>query len=208
MVRALACGTVVAVLAGCGVGTDSEPRAIEAPSTTTTSTPPDTGSVAAVLYFVQLEDLVPVTRAVPKRTPEDIIESLLVSPTDTDGQALSSAIPAGTQLLDTEEGDTGLLQVNFSEDFADVQGPSRQFALGQIVLSVTGLEEVSDVTFALEGEPLLATSPERGDVKIVTACDYRSLLADPADDDLMLTLDQLSKLSNRVADLEDSCGTT
>jgi hypothetical protein len=65
------------------------------------------------------------------------------------------------------------------------------------------------VTFQVEDEPLLVTSPDpdRGEVETVTACDYRTLLADPLSEDLDLTLDQRSKLSARARDLDDSCGT-
>lgn len=196
---------VLALMASaCGLATDSSPRALPSTSTTT-SIPTDPGSAPAVIYFLQGEKLVPVTRELPGRTPEAVIESLLLSPTDADGEDLASAIPSATHLISAEfDGD--VVDVNLSEDFGSVVGPARQQALGQIVLSLTSLTDVTDVTFRLEGEPFDVTSPQRGDVEVATDCDFQSLMADPDSEELRITTDQLTILSIRVGELHDRCG--
>lgn len=202
---------VVALLAfsallfsSCGVGTDSEPRALAPTSTAPTSLPDDAGTATSVIYFLQSELLVPVTRSLPDRTPKAVIESLLVSPTNADGEGLSSSIPASTRLLSasTSEDRTN---VDLSADFGDVVGESRNQALGQIVLSITGLPDVTTVTFSLEGEPIKVTT-SRGEVSVVTDCDFQTLMADPESSDLRLSPEQLDILNLRVDDLADRCG--
>ncbi len=195
------------MVSACGVANDSGPRALPPTSTSTTSIPTNLGSAPAVIYFLQHENLIPVTRALPERTPEAVVESLLQSPTDADGEDLASAIPSATRLISAEF-DDDVLDVNLSEDFGDVVGPARQQALGQIVLSLTSLENVTDVTFRLEGESFKVTSPQRGDVEVVTDCDFQSLVADPESEELRITSEQLTILSFRVAQLRERCGPT
>ena len=132
------------------------------------------------------------------------MDSLLIPPTGTEGTGLSSSIPSATELLGLRL-DRGTLFVDLSEDFEDVGGPARQQAIGQIVLSQTLLPGVSRLSFRVDGELLKVTSPDRGDVDVVDACDYESLLAEPDGEDTELTEGQTTLLRLRHEDLDQRC---
>ncbi|MCB1271927.1 MAG: GerMN domain-containing protein [Microthrixaceae bacterium] len=202
---AVACLVALAA-AACGIGADEEPRAL--PVTTTTTTVPTTeptGDEEARLYMVKASALVPIIRRLPARTPRDVLNSLLVPPSGGEGQGLSSSIPSATRLLDITGPDDGLVEIDLSEDFEDVQGEARVLALGQIVMSETLLPGVERLSFAVEGEPLSIFSPERGDVDVVDACDYASSLTDPSAEDVDLTIQQALSLTKRREALREEC---
>ncbi|HPU39618.1 MAG TPA: hypothetical protein PLS63_08600, partial [Microthrixaceae bacterium] len=65
---------------------------------------------------------------------------------------------------------------------------------------------VSRVRFKVDGKPVQVATPTRGDATTVTACDYASLLGDPAE----LAKSGLSNLSmqqldERVATFAENC---
>lgn len=193
---ALVLTCTVAIATACGIGTDDNPRDLAASTSTSTSTTEVTGTggktAQAVLYFVQGEKLVPVRRAVQARTDQAVLDSLLQSPTPDEGPQLSSSIPSGTKLVRLSQ-DGPLLSVDLSEEFNDVVGPRRQQAVGQIVLSETELEGVEELAFSIDGKPFKVTT-SRGDVDVVSACDYASMLADPSAEDVELTTGQITLL--------------
>lgn len=189
---------------GCGIDADPEPRAL--PVTTTTTTVPTTepqGDQETDIYMVKNNALVPITRRLPARTPREVMNSLLIPPTGGEGQGLSSSIPGGTKLLGIDGPEDGLLEIDLSSEFEDVQAEARVLALGQIVMSQTLLPDVDRLSFTVEGEPLLIFSPEQGDVKVVDACDYSQSLTDPAGDDTDLTIQQTLALAQRRQALSD-----
>ncbi|MCP4436808.1 MAG: GerMN domain-containing protein [Actinomycetia bacterium] len=208
IIRMVFAVTITAIAAAaCGIGTDSDPRALPVTtSTTTTEAPGSTGPEKFNLYFVQADSLVPVARQIPARTPTAVIESLLVAPDESEGTGLSSSIPAATRLLGLLTVD-GLVEVDLSEDFEDVVGPGRSRAIGQMVMSVTALEEIDGVRFSIEGDPIDVNSldPERGIVSVVDACDYFDLLAEPQAEDLELSFAQRTVLDLRREDLRQQC---
>ena len=55
-------------------------------------------------------------------------------------------------------------------------GASRQLAIGQIVLTVTELAGITEVTFQIDGDPQRVSSPVAGDVVRVSDCDYLPLM--------------------------------
>ena len=199
------------LVASCGISADSEPRAL--PVTTTTSTVRNTepsGDQRADIYLVTNSSLVPTLRQVPARTPTEVMNSLLIPPSSAEGESLSSSIPAATKLLGVERDESGLLKVDLSSDFEDVQGDARVLALGQIVMSLTELPGVDRLQFFIDGEPLKVFSGERGDVDTVNACDYAERLRNPADDnttgrDSDLTPGQLAALTERRDELMEVC---
>jgi hypothetical protein len=192
-------------LTGCGVGTDSQPRALTVSTTTSTTAPPDGGSARAGLWFTQEDRLVPVQRRLSDLSPDTIVKSLLAGPEPADGPGISSSVPSGTELRGTEL-TGGRLQVDLSEEFTTVIGPARQLALGQLTLSVTELEGVRSVSYLVEGEPLKIVTPSAGDVTAVTGCDFVSLLADPGTVDG--NAEQVALLLQRKEELEDTCPAT
>ncbi len=203
-VRALlGTAAVVALVAGCGIAADGTPRELAATTSTSTTVAEQAGTAPAVLYYVQADRLVPITRALPARNAEAILDSLLQAPAPEEGSGLSSSIPANTQLRDLERSGT-LLAVDLSEEFDDVVGPSRQLAIGQMVLSETALSETTQLTFSIEGEPFKVTT-SRGDVNVVSACDYASMLADPEAEEAELTTGQITLLQLRRKELKEEC---
>lgn len=198
----------LAVAAGaCGIGTDESPRALPASTTTSSTLPSDVqGPERAVFWFVQAEKLVPALRPVAAFSPDAIMETLLVPPESSEGEGLSNAIPAGTELLGTETRD-GITEVNLSAEFEDVVGPGSSRAIGQIVMTLTDIEDVDGVRFAVDGEPIEVTSldPDRGTVQVVNACDYAELLAEPLGETTRLSPVQEEILENRRTELRDSC---
>lgn len=179
LLAALVTAVGVATLLGCGIGTDDQPRALPvSTSTTTTTTPADAGGgndrAAAVLWFVSGSDLVPVSAGLPDRELGTVFDELL-APSDATLGRLASSIPSGTQLRNLSL-DRGVLDINLSSEFQNLAGPARQQAIAQMVLTATEASGVESVEFSVEGQPIRVSSPERGDVTTVTACDFASLL--------------------------------
>jgi spore germination protein GerM len=201
--RVLPSVVLAALLSACGISTDGAPRELAATTSTSTTPPEQAGTAPAVLYYVQADRLVPITRALPARNAEAIIESLLQPPAPEEGAGLSSSIPANTQMLGLERSGS-LLAVDLSREFDDVVGPSRQLAIGQMVLSETALSDTTQLTFSIEGEPFKVTT-SRGDVNVVSACDYASMLADPEAEEAELTTGQITLLQLRRKELKDEC---
>jgi hypothetical protein len=197
---------VASLAGGCGIDADPEPRAL--PVTTTTTSTPTTeppGDQETEIYMVKNNALVPITRRLPASTTREVMNSLLVPPTGGEGQGLSSSIPASTRLLEITGPDDGLLEIDLSSDFEDVQAEARVLALGQIVMSQTLLPDVQRIKFSVEGEPLSIFSPEQGDVKVVDACDYSKNLANPEADDVSVTIQQALALTRRRDALDSTC---
>jgi hypothetical protein len=170
-------GMIIAVTAACGVPVDTEPRALS-----------DVGDVEAVdgqqpsgssqtwVYLTLNEELVPTIREVPAASPAAVLNTLLAPPSEAESAAgLVTQIPEGTEVLSVEQNDT-VLRVNLSAEFEDVIGASRQLAIGQIVLTVTELTGISEVTFQIDGDPQRVSSPVAGDVVRVSDCDYLPLI--------------------------------
>lgn len=205
--RALLLPALLASFAvGCGIDADPEPRAL--PVTTTTTSAPTTeprGDQEAEIYMVKNNALIPITRRLPASTTREVMNSLLTPPTGGEGQGLSSSIPAATQLLDITGPEDGLLEIDLSSDFEDVQAEARVLALGQIVMSQTLLPGVERISFSIDGEPLSIFSPEQGDVKVADACDYSQNLANPAAEDVDVTIQQALALNRRRDALDSLC---
>ena len=87
------------------------------------------------------------------------LESLLEGPEGGDGKA-SSAIPAGTRLLDLAIAD-GLATVDLSSEFETGGGSFSMLArLAQVVFTITQFPTVDRVAFEIEGEPVDVFSSE------------------------------------------------
>ncbi len=194
-------------LAACGVDVDSAPRPVRTePSTTTTSSLPERGGAEVVLYYVREGTLLPVIDELSDRGLESTLQAVLQPPDGSVAMVgLGTSIPAGTELLGVERSDN-VLRINLSEAFDNVVGRSRQQAIGQLVLTVTQVSHVDDVTFEVDGEQITVSSPSRGDRTVVDACDFRSLLATVDDaSEAALPFDSLEVLAERRAELDREC---
>ena len=207
--RAALCATVAVLLVGCGVALDHAPRALNLPTTTTTTQPnPTDGRFPTVLYYLADGKLLPVVEDLPDRSLTTVLTALLEPPGgSTAAQGLSSSIPAGTELLGFQR-DQNLLAVNLSGSFDNVVGLSRQQAIGQIVLTMTELSDVTDLQFRVEGEEVTVSSPVEGDSQSVNACDFKPLVSTV--EEAVARLERLpviaiDELDERLQELDRSC---
>jgi len=161
---ALSVALSVTVTASCGIGTDDQPRAL--PITPTSTTPSTaavpSGPVDAVLWYVENQKLIPATRAVEDRRLSTVLAALVDPSAKLEGE-LSNAVPLGTELLGVEE-DRGSISIDLSGRFDELAGTARQLALGQLVFTATQDREARQVRFLVDGKPVRASTPERGDV--------------------------------------------
>jgi hypothetical protein len=156
---------IVALVAGCGIRTDSEPRAISGEAVpydlldpTTSSGPTTTTTPAATargsIYLVNSDGfLTPVDREV--RDPvevADVLDSLLNGATDAEAnRGLRSAITRTTELLGTRlDIRTRVLNINLTGDLLDVAGEEQRLALAQVVYTATALGAVQSVVFQFD----------------------------------------------------------
>jgi hypothetical protein len=206
----VAVATLLGLTAGCGVSSESSPRALQVSTTTTEPVAsPTSGLAEAVVYYLADERLVPVSRSIPDQEIGTVLNALLEPPDDLDvGEAVTTSIPTGTELRRlAASGDT--LLVDLSGDVENLAGPARQQAIGQIAMTATEFPDVARVRFSIDGQPIQVTSPARGDVDVVDRCDFASLLlssetarAEGLNQETITRLDQLT------ADLDRRCGST
>ncbi len=198
-------------LAGCGIQTDDAPRPLTVSTTTTVPRPTTTsGNSATALFVTRSGTVVPVTKELPDQQARTVLDALVrLRPPDVGVKGASNAVPTGTEVLSVSR--TGArsgstLVVDLSGRFDRVVGPSRQLAVAQLVMTATGLPGVQKVRFSIDGNPVTVPTPEKGDAAEVTACDVRSLLADPdSPDSAGLSARSAARLTERSDALESSC---
>jgi spore germination protein GerM len=159
---------LVAVAAGCGLSTNDEPEAIDDPvpePVDADTEAPDLGGVdgtqpASVWFLSTGEDdetrLIEVERRVsPPPTPRQVLEALIQeSPTDAErADGISTDIPDDVTIDEPPDlRSDGVLIVELSPEFYDLQGERARNAFAQIVFTATGLPEVRMVQFERDGE--------------------------------------------------------
>jgi hypothetical protein len=208
VLRAATAVTAAALaLTACGVRTDDSPRALTASTTTTTTTPgPGAGGADAFLYFVREGSLVPVRRGLPDDSVQTVLPALVQSTKpEEDAAGISTSVPTGTDVLGLQP-DGGVLRVDLSDAFDGVVGPSRQIAIGQIVLTATDRGQANRLRFAVDGRSIQVPTPTRGDTAVVTACDFARLLPSPDQFGRAPAAIALERLRERRAELDRTCG--
>ncbi|MBN2839356.1 MAG: GerMN domain-containing protein [Coriobacteriia bacterium] len=175
LVLSIALALALPLAGGC---TPDEP---EQPATNgTTPEPPDetpaepepepepepVGEMTVMLYWVSAgENALGVERTVPETeaAASAAVEALLGGPTDaelTTWPAISSAIPAGTQLLDIEVVD-GIAKIDLSDEFESGGGTFGVTArLAQVVYTLDKFPTIDAVEFYIEGEKVTVFSSE------------------------------------------------
>lgn len=144
--------------------------------------PTPQGESQALLFITKNDLLVAVERDISDRRPSTILSGLLAELSPEDQAAgFVSQIPAGTKLRSVRRTDEGFI-VDLSAPFAEVIGTSRQRAVAQIMFSIADVDEASQFRFAIEGSPVLISTPSRGDTAVVSTCDFSGLL--PTDDEI------------------------
>ncbi len=173
---------VALLLTGCGVPTDSEPRALdpaEAPFQVFSSTAPPapSGDGRVALYFVRDDRVVLQTRAVERSTDVDaLMELLLEGPTPQQVEAgIRSALPTTFSVEDVEVGRNGVAVVTLGGESTQISTSPLGFA--QVVATLTAPGRAEAVRFRLDGEDLPVP---RGDTSLteepVDRSDYAELL--------------------------------
>lgn len=206
-----AVATLVASVAACGIPVDETPRAIVPAQAQRTDSESNTsgGAMTSYVFLTKNDHLVAITRAVVDRTPTSVVKALLAGvPTGEVATGLISQIPAGTQLRSVKEAD-GVTVVDLDSTFDGVIGQARQQAIAEFTFTLTELEGVGRVAFAVAGAPVQVSSPTRGDVSSVTVCDFVSLL--PTDEQLRtdgLSPDETQRVTTRRRTAVASCPAT
>ncbi len=135
------------------------------PGSSASPAPVASGSIDLVVYLLLGQKLVPVRRQVPATlaVARAAMTALLTGPTPLEGSgpsALSTLIPAGTQLLDIGLSN-GVAVVDLTGQFESGGGSSSMFGrLGQVVYTLTQFPTVTGVTFRLDGQPVTTFSGE------------------------------------------------
>lgn len=174
---------LAALLVGCGVPTDEQPRALDpahAPGRVLETAPPDpAGEGRIALYFVRgdPERVVLQPRAV-ERSPSlrGLLDLLLEGPTQEQVAAgTRSAIPTTLQVEQVDLGPGGVVVVTLGGD--EVQVGTSLLGFAQIVATLTAPGRAEAVRFRLDGADLKVP---RGDGSLTDAplnrADYRELL--------------------------------
>jgi Sporulation and spore germination len=151
--RVLVLAGLVLAVAACGLPKDSAPRQIAddkvpfqllGPSTTAPSANVE-GGPTVKLYFLDGTQLRAVTRNVPTRDPQGVLNELVKGVIDTDPVGIATAIPKETQILAVvNDGDT--LVVTLNSGFLNIGGAGQKNAFGQMVYTISDLG-ISGVRF-------------------------------------------------------------
>ena len=206
--RAVVALAAAALVAGCGIPLDRNPRAMSpgGAGRTAEQTPTSGGDTTAYVYFVKDARLVDVTRDVPNRSVSEVLQALFSGPTAAEAaNGLISQIPAGA-IVQRVVVDEGTVRVDISKEMLDVIGTANLQAIGQIVMTLTDIDPASTVEVRVGGQTLKVSSPTRGDVAQVSECDFLGLL--PTDDQLgaaNLGVDATRNLARRRSSLMGYC---
>ncbi|WP_406054572.1 GerMN domain-containing protein [Kribbella sp. NBC_00889] len=176
-------------LAGCGVPMQSTPVPIEPgriptvlsspdhPSTPGTAIP---GRPAVQVNFVRDDRLVKVLRDAPTTTLTDrlntVIEALQTGPsTGEQANGITSALEAELRLTVVEI-QRNRVVVELSGDSEGRSATENVLAVGQIVLSITALPSIDQVSFSRDGTPVEALQADGAlTTEPLTARDYATL---------------------------------
>ncbi|MGY1887458.1 GerMN domain-containing protein [Blastococcus sp. SYSU DS0753] len=156
--RALAVllSVLVALLTGCGVGSQPRPERVAVPAATAGSPalPTDDAGPEVVVYFVHGAELAPVPRAAQAATPGSILALLAAGPTRAEviGGLRTALAP---QSIAVDEGlPGGMTSVSVTEEFARITGGNQLLAVAQVVWTLTELPGTGQVRFLLDGRPV------------------------------------------------------
>ena len=137
----------------------TSPQPTPAPSSEGTSI------VRAYFYFESVpgsSGLVPVLREGPatRAVATAAMAALLDGPTESEGGAMSSAVPGGTRLLGLAVAD-GVATVDLSSEFESGGGSASAFIrLGQVVFTLTQFPTIKSVVFRIEGRTVTVFGSE------------------------------------------------
>jgi spore germination protein GerM len=185
-----ALGALCCVAAACGIPTSTSARVIPpnqvpanllapVPAPTTTTQPKSYVEVPIYLVSGVQEHLASVPRDIVTpptltATLTEVIDALLQGPAATESaNGYFTAIPPQTRLLSVSVS-AGIATVNFNAFFATLTGQAQLQAVGQVVLSTTAQQGVTQVAFEIQGQPAAVPIGPTGAVVAgpVTAAQY------------------------------------
>lgn len=181
---AVVLAVVLALLAGCGVPAEDEPRPLPTAGTVAgtgpvVEVPPSpVGAVAQPFYFVRRDRLAPVVRWVEPATPLDAVtRALLDGPTQAEAAAdLTSALTGTVTVRGVRRSGT-VAVVDIGDALPETGRTDEILAFGQIVCTLTARNDVSGVTFVRGGQPLEVPGSDGSlSAEPMTARHYASLL--------------------------------
>ena len=183
--RRLAAALLVALVAGCGIPQDEQPRVLareDAPFRLFEDVAPEpVGDGRVALYFVRADLVVLQTRAVERSTSiRELLDLLLEGPTPEQvAQGTRSELPTTFDVEDVTVGADGVAVVTLGGG-ANQLGPS-PLGFAQVVATLTAPGRARAVRFRLDGEDLPVP---RGDGLLTTEPldrdDYAKLLSLPS----------------------------
>jgi hypothetical protein len=156
----------IATVPACSSSADDDTTTTitTAAPTTTTGAPSDAGVVVYLMY--EGTDADPGPFIAPVHRPEaagleEALESLMRGITFTDSaNGLSTSIPAGTRYLGVEVSG-GVATVDLSREFESGGGSLSMISrVAQVVFTVTRIDGIDAVLFAIEGQPLTVLGGE------------------------------------------------
>jgi germination protein M len=160
----IAGGALAVAVSGCG---SQKAVSLGKPTTTTTTSPEQTGTVPTLLslqvWFARDDGLVAVRRT-HEPTPlvaTAAVDALLAGPSAAErATGVGSAVPSGTRLLGIAI-HNGVATVDLTSEYQSGGGSlSMQTRLGQVVYTLTQFPTVQKVRFRLDGTPVNVFSSE------------------------------------------------
>ncbi|WP_329001019.1 GerMN domain-containing protein [Kribbella sp. NBC_00709] len=188
--RAVLVALAVILLAGCGIPVQRQPAPIDpaaVPSRLQGTGSPTSGPASATpgkpaiqVVFARKDRLVTFVRDAPSPAPTDrlqtVISALLAGPSTTEqADGVTSALPP--ELTLTVAGVQGKrVDLELSGETDGRSATENVLAVGQIVLSVTALSTIDEVTFSRNGQPVEALLADGAlTTEPLTAADYAAL---------------------------------
>ncbi len=157
-------------VAACGIPTDPAPQELtqelhedlkpEDQQTTTTEINAILDAQIVKIYLLDTTDTERSLLAVADRTlpsgysPEELIQTVAEGATvDEQGLGLNSTIPQVPDLIISVESEGGLLVIDMTDDFWDLEGSDRRVAAAQMVFTAVESIGVDRVELRRNGEP-------------------------------------------------------
>lgn len=157
-------------LAGCGVPIDREPRPINqttvAPAETVPTTVAPSGAPVVDVYFLNEARLQAEQYPVDgEATLGKALDFVLAAPPEDAPDGVHTSVPPGTQLRGVQVSN-GLATIDLTGEINDIGGPAQKEAFAQIVFTALGFDEVQQVRFFIDGEPVDAPTDDGNLAKI------------------------------------------
>lgn len=189
MRRLLVALAAVLVLTGCGVPVQSSPDPIEPEAVPSqlrgsghaSSPRPSTapGRTSLQVNFVRNDQLVTLRRQAPQTARlQAVIDDLIAGPSEIEqANGVTTALPPNASLKVVKV-DGAQVVLELAGDTEGRSATENVLAVGQIVLSVTALPSVNEVTFSRNGVPVEALLADGAlTTEPLTESDYQSLRA-------------------------------